>query len=368
MLNTSNLPLGGKLFYSLVSLFALIQFLTSTNAYKLNVPKVLLPFHSTKLITFQLEADGDTDPSNHNEDNLCFVWSSSRPDVVTITPIYDSSSKKTSECSNKAIVSAVSKHPQRLTSIILAKETKTDKLIRCDVIVDRIHKIRIKHTTTHLYLEDSPESFTAEALDSESNTFSSLDGLPFEWSVINDVNDNNNNLTLDSRNVLRISKFIESEYQVSESIRQLESIGLSGHKILIEGLKTGTANVQAKLLDSFYKESLKTPLVRLLVVANILIEPSYPVYILVGAYVKYSVFLIKQTNIEKIILPSLQYYFESRNKTTADLADYGLEKGVGDASTIVGLSVGSVEVALIDRNMKEPLFVKTSDQLTNGKF
>jgi hypothetical protein len=124
--------------------------------------------------------------------------------------------------------------------------------------------------------------------------------------------------------------------------------------------------VQAKLLDSFYKESLKTPLVRLLVVANILIEPSYPVYILVGAQVKYSVFLIKQTNIEKIILPSLQYYFESRNKTTADLVSYGNSKR--DACTIVGLSVGTVEVALIDRNMKEQLFVKTSDQLTNGNY
>jgi len=194
--------------------FTLIAFLfyaSQIEAYKLNVPKVLLPFHSTKLITFLLEADGETDTSNHHEDNLCFVWSSSRPDIVTITPIYDSSSKKTNECSNKAIVAAVSKHPQRLTSIILAKETKTDKLIRCDVIVDRIHKIRIKHTTTHLYLEDSPESFTAEALDSESNTFSSLDGLPFEWSVINDANENSNsnNLTLDSRNVLRISNLIK---------------------------------------------------------------------------------------------------------------------------------------------------------------
>ena len=151
---------------------------------------------------------------------------------------------------------------------------------------------------------------------------------------------------------------------MTDAIRQLEAIGLSGHKILIEGLKTGTANVQAKLLDSFYKETLKTPLVRLLVVANILIEPSYPVYILVGAYVKYSVFLIKQTNIEKISLPSLQYYFESRNKSIADLVV--LSGGDVDPSTVCGLSVGNVDVALIDRNMKEQLFVKTSDQYTNG--
>ena len=221
MHSLTRLPLAGKSassmrLLSVVIVQTLLLVLLSANvshAYKLNVPKVLLPFHSTKLITFLLEANGEADTSS---DDLCFVWSSSRPDVVTITPIYDSNSKRSNECSNKALVAAVSKHPQRLTSIILAKETKTDKLIRCDVIVDRIDKIRIKHTTTHLYLEDSPESFTAEALDSEGNTFSSLEGLPFEWSIINDPNDHTNNLTtsIDSRNVLRISKFIESEYQV----------------------------------------------------------------------------------------------------------------------------------------------------------
>ena len=223
MAKVTSSPLHGGQSGLIKRLLALLVFLFMSqcvSAYKLNVPKVLLPFHSTKLITFQLEADGESGAGN-NED-LCFVWSSSRPEVVSITPVYDSSSKRSSECSSQAIVSAVSKHPQRLTSIILAKEAKTDKLIRCDVIVDRIHKVRIKHTTTHLYLEDSPEAFTAEALDSEGNTFSSLDGLPFEWSVINDPNENggggissNNSMTsLDSRNVLRISKFIDSEYQV----------------------------------------------------------------------------------------------------------------------------------------------------------
>lgn len=62
----------------------------------------------------------------------------------------------------------------------------------------------------------------------------------------------------------------------------MESVGLSGHKILIEGLKTGMASVQSKLIDSNYKETMKTPLVRLLVVANILLEPSYTVYLLPG--------------------------------------------------------------------------------------
>jgi nuclear pore complex protein Nup210 len=293
--------------------------------------------------------------------------SSSRPDIVSITPIYENDPKKDpnkneygnlNDCSTKAIVSAVSKHAQRLTSIILAKEIKTDKLIRCDVIVDKIDSIRIKHTTTHLYLEDSPECFTVEALDTEGNTFTSLDGLPFEWNILNDPSliENNQNLSsIDSRNVLRLSKFIESEYVVSDSIKQLEKIGLSGNKILIEGLKTGTANVQSKLLDSYYKD-MKTPLVRLLVVANILVEPSHPVYLLVGATVKYNLFLIKQTSIDKINLPSIQYYFDSRNKTVTELLPMDQTH-----STYVGLNLGSTEIVLIDRNMKEELFIEMSD-------
>ena len=107
---------------------------TISTAYKLNVPKVLLPFHSSKLISFILEAKIENDS---NED-LCFVWSSSRPDIVSIAPIYEGKTSKTggsgennrNECTSKAIVTAVSKHSQRLTSIILARETskKTWKL------------------------------------------------------------------------------------------------------------------------------------------------------------------------------------------------------------------------------------------------
>lgn len=230
-------------------------------------------------------------------------------------------------------------------------------MIRCDVIVDQINRIRIKHTTTHLYLEDSPECFTAEALDDEGNTFSSIDGLAFEWSILNEddeVSSTSNDeqpLALDSRNVLKVSKFIESEYEVSDSIRQLESVGLTGHKILIEGLKTGQANVQAKLVDPFYKATvLKSPVVRLLVVANLLLEPSYPVYLVPGAEIKYTVSLIKQHSVERISLPGSQYYFESRNSTIADLV-----RGETSQSVVCARHLGSTDVVLIDRNMKEEM-------------
>jgi hypothetical protein len=97
-----------------INLHALLFVLAAVDSYKLNVPKVLLPFYSSQLISFQLELRTEL----NDPENLCFTWSSSMIDIVTIQPLYE-----IDNCSTKAIVTAVTKHPQRLSSIILAKET-----------------------------------------------------------------------------------------------------------------------------------------------------------------------------------------------------------------------------------------------------
>ena len=72
-----------KTLYQLFKLvFTLCMLTNQLNAYKLNVPKVLLPFHSSKLISFVLEAKSETSDLT---DEPCFIWSSSRPDIVSIT-------------------------------------------------------------------------------------------------------------------------------------------------------------------------------------------------------------------------------------------------------------------------------------------
>ncbi|NXA10602.1 PO210 protein, partial [Sapayoa aenigma] len=62
----------------------------------------------------------------------------------------------------------------------------TGQVLRCDAIVDTIHGIQIVSTTRELYLEDSPLQLKILALDSEGNTFSTLAGLVFEWSIVKD--------------------------------------------------------------------------------------------------------------------------------------------------------------------------------------
>ena len=88
--------------------------------------KVLLPYHSAQLVTFTLEARGEASEASEASEAPCFVWSSSRPDIVAVQPIHDDAA---GQCSSRALVAAVSKHAQRYTSIILAKETSKSFLL-----------------------------------------------------------------------------------------------------------------------------------------------------------------------------------------------------------------------------------------------
>ncbi|NXG09228.1 PO210 protein, partial [Sakesphorus luctuosus] len=62
----------------------------------------------------------------------------------------------------------------------------TGQVLRCDAIVDIIHGIQIVSTTRELYVEDSPLQLQIVALDAEGNTFSTLAGLVFDWSIVED--------------------------------------------------------------------------------------------------------------------------------------------------------------------------------------
>lgn len=54
----------------------------------------------------------------------------------------------------------------------------------------------------------------------------------------------------------RITKFTESHYFMPYYIQQLEAKGLQGDFILVEGMRTGSALVKAKIRDRAYKVSI----------------------------------------------------------------------------------------------------------------
>ncbi|XP_028309349.1 nuclear pore membrane glycoprotein 210 isoform X2 [Gouania willdenowi] len=303
---------------------------------KLNIPKVLLPLTRSTRINFTLEATEG-----------CYRWSSTRPEVASIQAVDEDQSRG---CSQKAVLQALSTHQSRLTSIILAEDVVTGQVLRCDAIVDIITNIHIVSTTRELHLEDSPLALKIHALDSEGNTFSTLAGLLFDWTLVNDVDVNGFS---DSHSSLRVLKFSESTYTPPGYITEMERLGKQGDFILVSGLKTGHAKLKAKIHESLYKD-VGAAEVRLLILENILLSPAHDVYLLAGTSIRYRVLKIRQGKITELLMPCDQYELHLRNSAVvpegnADVAVASLDQST---STVTAVQLGHINVVLDHKSLR----------------
>ncbi|XP_032173289.1 nuclear pore membrane glycoprotein 210-like isoform X4 [Mustela erminea] len=298
----------------------LLQCLLGARAGKLNVPQVLLPFgREPGRVPFLLEAQRG-----------CYTWHSSHHDAVTVEPLYENGTL----CSQKAVLIAESTQPIRLSSIILAREIVTDHELRCDVKVDVIDRIEIISRTRELYVDDSPLELMVRALDAEGNTFSSLAGMMFEWSIAQD----NGSAREELSSKIRILKYSEAEYSPPVYIAEMEKAEKQGDMVLVSGIRTGAAVVKVRIFEPFYKK-VAAALIRLLVLENIFLIPSHDIYLLVGAYIKYRVAKMVQGRMTEVGFPLEHYTLELQDDRVA--CNWSLSK------ERTGLKTSS-KVALLD--------------------
>ncbi|XP_061114891.1 nuclear pore membrane glycoprotein 210 [Conger conger] len=301
----------------------------TSSSSKLNIPKVLLPLARGTRINYTLEAtDG------------CYRWSSTRPEVASVEAV-DVDDR---QCSQKAVLQARSSQPIRLTSIILAEDILTGQVLRCDAIVDIISEIQVVSTTRELQLEDSPLELKIQALDTEGNTFSTLAGLAFDWTIVKDAETARFS---DSHNALRVLRFSESTYTPPRYISLMERAGRQGDIILVSGIKTGHAKLRARIQEVLYKDVVPAE-VRLLILENILLNPASDVYLLVGTSIRYSVHKIRQGKLTELSMPCEQYELQLQNGVGQSDADptLGVAKLDPASSTVQALQLGHINVVL----------------------
>ncbi|XP_068603355.1 nuclear pore membrane glycoprotein 210 [Brachionichthys hirsutus] len=303
---------------------------------KLNIPKVLLPLARSTKINFTLETTEG-----------CYRWTSTRPEVASIQPVDDKSRRG---CSRRAVLQALSTQPSRLTSIILAEDVVTGQVLRCDAIVDIISEIQIVSTTRELHLEDSPLELKIHALDSEGNTFSTLSGLVFDWTLVKDVDVNGFS---DSYNSLRVLKFSESTYTPPGYIYEMERIGKQGDIILVSGLKTGHSKLKAQIQEPLYK-NVDAAEVRLLILENIMLSPAHDVYLLAGTSIRYKVLKIRQGTITELPMPCDQYELHLQNSVIGPNgnADVAVASLAQSTSTVTAIQLGHINVVLDHKSLR----------------
>ncbi|XP_036204850.1 nuclear pore membrane glycoprotein 210 isoform X4 [Myotis myotis] len=304
-------------------------------AAKLNIPKVLLPFTRATRVNFTLEASEG-----------CYRWSSTRPEVASIEPL----SPDEQQCSQKAVVQARLSQPARLTSIIFAEDITTGQVLRCDAIVDLIHGIQIVSTTRELYLEDSPLELKIQALDSEGNTFSTLAGLVFDWTIMKDTEASRFS---DSHSALRILPFLESTYTPPSYILEMEKAAKQGDTVLVSGMKTGSAKLKARIQEAVY-QNVHAAEVRLLILENILLNPAYDVYLMVGTSICYKVQKIRQGKITELSMPSDQYQLQLQDHIQGPTGDPSRPVAVlaQDTTTVTAVQLGQSSLVLAYKSIR----------------
>ncbi|XP_053065325.1 nuclear pore membrane glycoprotein 210-like isoform X11 [Acinonyx jubatus] len=318
----------------------LLQCLLGTLANKLNVPQVLLPFgREPGRVPFLLEAQRG-----------CYTWHSTHHDAVTVEPLYENGTL----CSQKAVLIAESSQPIRLSSIILAREIVfgfiivTDHELRCDVKVDVIHSIEIISRTRELYVDDSPLELMVRALDEEGNTFSSLAGMMFEWSVAQDKESAREELS----SKIRILKYSEAEYSPPVYIAEMEKEEKQGDMILVSGIRTGAAVVKVRIYEPFYK-NVAAALIRLLVLENIFLIPSHDIYLLVGAYIKYRVAKMVQGRMTEVEFPLEHYTLEMQDHRIAFNGSLSGKVALLDekTATVTAVQLGQTNLVFVHKNV-----------------
>uniref|UniRef100_A0A8B9DLQ4 Nucleoporin 210 like n=1 Tax=Anser cygnoides TaxID=8845 RepID=A0A8B9DLQ4_ANSCY len=306
----------------------LLFFVVPVLAFKLNVPKVLLPFSRELRVPFVLEAEAG-----------CYSWYSTHNDVVTVESIYENGTT----CYQKALLSARSSQATKLSSVVIAEEL-TGHLLRCDVIVDVINSIEIISRTREIYVEDSPLELAVRALDVEGNTFSSLSGMTFEWSVAKDDDIE----SLELSNKVRILKYSEADYSPPDYIVEMEKAEKQGDRILVSGIKTGAAVIKVRMQESTYKK-VAAASIRLLVLENILLIPSHDVYLLVGAYIKYQVAKLVRGKTTELEFPLEHYDLELRDQV--------IGPGGSDLLPVASLEVKTAVVRAVQLGQSTLAFV-----------
>ena len=295
----------------------------SVQANKLNVPRVLLPFTSSPP-PFTLVAESG-----------CYKWTSNRPDIAKV----DGAS--VGDCSSTARLQAVGISGSRGSAMVTAEDTTTGLMLRADVIVDSIHELKIVTKTHELYLEETPEKFEVRAYDQAGNEFSTLRGIKFRWSIVSGG--------AAKTDILRFMSWRASPYNTEPILEQLESGGDQGNKVLLEGVKTGSARVSVRLVEGQYS-SVPAASEPLLVVANLfLIPPS--AYLLPCATLAYSAQQFRGNRLLPVPLPSPHHRLELPT-----------EVGIMDESTAIltaSKEPAEGQLQLVDQNVSPGEEVKT---------
>ncbi|XP_062395726.1 nuclear pore membrane glycoprotein 210-like [Sardina pilchardus] len=311
--------------------------ITYSHSSKLNVPKLLLPYSTHASVNFTLKAETG-----------CYTWESSHPDLVSVLPLSlsaPSSFLPPTSCSQHARVSALPtlKTPTQRSAMVLAKNTATGQILRCDVYISYIRSIQILTTTHQIFTDDPPLQLSVQALDSKGNTFSSLAGLEFEWHAGKEQ-------VTPGR--VRFLPYSEAGYCPSPHILSLEEAGRRGEDVLLLGLESGPALIYVSLKHPEY-EHVDPAGVSLSIIDRVYMSPSEDTFLLPGATITYKIWRSQQCSETEVTLSEDGYLLVAESRAHSYDSDQRAEVIGVDKHTVTAKHLGKATLRLTHQSLAE---------------
>jgi hypothetical protein len=189
---------------------------------------------------------------------------------------------------------------------ITARDTETDQVLRVEASVGRIASIQIINTREQLNVE-STDPLKILAFNDKRAAFSTVQGLMFQWEAENQ-----------GAGALKIVAMTETAYKGSEGLRDIESKHQHSDVAMVKGVRTGKANVSAKLLERGYEE-VAPATVAIQVIEPFILKPQHPVYVLPNSKFPFSVFRVREDRETQVTLPSREFQFSVSDEAIGEI-------------------------------------------------
>ncbi|XP_047032094.1 nuclear pore membrane glycoprotein 210 [Helicoverpa zea] len=315
-----------------LSLFCLLG--CACDGAKINTPRVLLPWFEDLYVSFTFEII----------EGGCYTWSLSRDDIIDLEPLYDDA---IGHCSRAARVSVSKSCVPPGSVIILAEEVNSGEILRGDVDIDKIRSLKVMSTTWNLFLEEAPEAFEVVAYDDQGNTFSTLEGITFTWSI------ENLGSNVGEEPLVTLVRWRDTDYEAPRGVTELEARGLRSHSVLLYGQAMGESRVTVCLEDICTDFDLQ-------VIASVVLMPAVA-SIVPGDTLRYRVVRARAGRLTVQDISETMYFLKVPDASIASLEDsISLVKGTNLGSTSVYLMSGATEVATATLTVAEPHSIRVT--------
>ncbi|CAK61307.1 unnamed protein product (macronuclear) [Paramecium tetraurelia] len=257
--------------------FALILALAILNTIsgsKISNKNILLPLADIE-VEYEITAEGG-----------CFDWSASNSAIAITVQDQQGCSKSIGK------VRVVTKMPSQTFIYVKPKSSDASQFI-VEVVVQAISSLSIITKQKQLDL-DTQEELHVQAYDDKGNTFTTLEGLKFEWKT----------------GQLEMVKFTESGLKVSEKRARLE---FNSDIIVVKGKKEGKETVFTRVVEKKYYENKIETNVDLVVIQKFQFYPDYPVFYL-PTHSVIQFHLLRADGKTKISIPSAAHVWSTTSK------------------------------------------------------